>query len=236
MIGFNKSYRSPSFEATPLTIQFVILHYTAQNLKKTLDIFLNKKNQVSSHLVIDQDGSLYELVSCLNLPCYKAFHSGKSFWKDNDGKSWEDFNQFSVGIELVNLNGNIFPYTHEQYKTLIKTIKHLQSLYPQLKQSERILGHEHIAGYRGKKDPGYLMDWNKIYQEIYQTPAPPRLKPVFNQVQHRLGALIIPKNLNQSQAKQISLVLEKQISFFFQFFLIIWINLRGFVQKIKREK
>ena len=75
---------------------------------------------------------------------------------------WKGFNDFSIGIELVNYNGNVFPYTDQQYEALAQVILHLKSKYSSLKQAKRIVGHEHISGFRGKADHGHLFDWKRF--------------------------------------------------------------------------
>lgn len=157
---------SPNFDPTEITIQFLVLHYTATNLKKTLEIFKNPKALVSSHIVIDTDGTIYEVVPCLEGKCFKAWHSGNSHWKTKQ-KKWQQFNNFSMGVELVNNNGNLFKYTKQQYLALQVLLKKLKKLYVNLQNPKRILGHEHIAGDRGKVDPGYYFDWDLFFKMNY---------------------------------------------------------------------
>ena len=162
-----KDYCSPHFEDAFIPVEFAVLHYTAQSLKESLNIFLSPKSKVSCHLLIDRDGSVYELVKCFEGKAKKAFHAGPSLWRDSKGKKWTSFNNFSLGIELVNWNGNLFPYTKEQYQSLFEVLTHLKAQYPQLNSPDRLLGHEHIAGFRGKKDPGYLFDWFYLFKNVY---------------------------------------------------------------------
>ena len=215
------SYKSPNFHKTSIGVEFVILHYTAQNLQSTLDIFLNPKSKVSSHLIIDEQGLLYKLVKCWNGICYKAYHAGRSFWIDSSSKKWSSFNSFSIGIEMVNLNGNIFNYTKKQYETLFQTLDHLKLTYPKLQNPERILGHEHIAGFRHKSDPGYLFDWNYLFKEFYKTEKPTYLQPLLTQKQYEALSFITKReSLSNNQAKKINLILETKYNFWFKILLI----------------
>ena len=203
----SKKYRSTHFENIDIPVEFVILHYTAQSLKASLDIFLGSK-PVSCHLLIDRDGSVYELVECWEAICKKAFHAGQSLFK-SDQQEWKNFNEFSIGIELVNWNGNIFQYNTAQYQSLFKVLSHLKSIYPNLNSSDRILGHEHIAGFRGKKDPGYFFDWKKLFQEVYQD-SKKTLSPILTEQQAKaLSFLKESKKWNDTKAKKISLIMEK---------------------------
>lgn len=222
----SKEYRSPNFQDKNIPVEFVILHYTAQKLKESLNIFLNSGSQaVSCHLLIDEEGRLYELVSCWEGFCKKAFHAGKSFFLDSKGKRWEDFNNFSIGIELVNWNGNIFPFTESQYKSLFKVLFHLKNIYPILQNPDRILGHEHIAAFRGKSDPGYLFDWQKLFKNIYPDHPEPRRESLLSKKQcQSLAFLKDSQNWTDSKARKISLLMEKTMPFwlkrFFFWFLI----------------
>ena len=90
---------------------------------------------------------------------------------------WKGFNQFSIGIELVNKNGNYLPYTSAQYDALSLLVKKLQIHYPALKNPHRVVGHEHIANHRGKIDPGCLFDWSRFFKTSFpncKAPIPNR--------------------------------------------------------------
>ena len=162
-----KDYRSPNFDDRAIVVEFVVIHYTACTLVKTLEIFTNQARQVSAHLVIDLDGTVYELVPCLQDKCLRAWHAGKSTYTDLSGSQWNGFNDFSIGIELVNLNGNLYDYTDQQYQSLVTVIKQLGKHHAHILNPERIIGHEQIAGYRGKSDPGACFDWNRLYSLVF---------------------------------------------------------------------
>ena len=162
----NRQFRSPNFDPVQIPVEFLVLHYTAENLQSTLEIFMDTSRKVSSHLVIDQNGDIYELVECLNGAAQRAWHAGQSYWVDN-GTRWEKFNDFSIGIEIVNLNGNLLPFSPQQYDALNAVTSHLRSHYPALNSPHRVVGHEQIAGWRGKVDPGILFDWPAYFQQNY---------------------------------------------------------------------
>ena len=208
-----ETFRSPHFSPTAISVEFLILHYTAQSLQGSLDIFLSKEGpKVSSHLLIDEEGQIYELVKCWNGVVQKSFHAGESRWKDSSGKIWRNFNNFSIGIELVNFNGNIFPYREKQYETLFKTLEHLQSVYPNLKKPYRILGHEHIAGFRGKADPGRFFDWDKLYRRFYREKSA-LLSTKIAEKQGEALAFCREKRWNDALSQKISLIMEKPLPF-----------------------
>ena len=210
-----KEFRSPSWKKKNLAVEFAVLHYTAQSLKSSLEIFLSRSRGLSCHLLIDRLGKIYELVSCWDGVCLQAFHAGKSHYLDSKGKYWEAFNQFSIGVELVNWNGNIFPFHKKQYESLFTALTHLKKLYPALQDPERILGHEHIAGFRGKADPGRMFDWDLLYKAVYPSrPLSPqalycRSSSLSQKRQKALGFLKKPSAWNDKKARQISLLMEK---------------------------
>ena len=161
--------KKPSYlalQALPIKVEFLVLHYTACSLKNTFKLF--SKKHLYSHLIIDEKGTIYEVAPCLSKKtgCKKAFHAGASFWQFK-GKTWKNFNDCSLGVELVNFNGNFFPFSTPQYLALASLMKLLKPLYPALKKPSRILGHEHISGYRGKVDPGLLFNWNLFFSSSY---------------------------------------------------------------------
>ena len=125
----------------------------------TKDLFLNKLDfkkhssfeslrdlRVSSHLLINRDGSLVQFV-----PFNKcAWHAGQSSFEGRD-----DCNKFSIGIEL---EGTIKEnFTDQQYAILNEIVSLLKREYP----VKNIVGHSEIAPNR-KKDPGPYFEWNRL--------------------------------------------------------------------------
>lgn len=159
--------RSPNFTDFDIPVEFVVIHYTAGDLDRAFHHFLSPNSEgVSCHLLIDVDGTVFELVECLGGVVKRAWHAGGSRLV-LDGALYSGFNDFSIGIEIVNRNGNLIPYTDSQYKSLDECLKHLIGLYPALKNPDRILGHEQISAWRGKADPGILFDWNRVFSGIH---------------------------------------------------------------------
>lgn len=154
------------FGTTEIPVEFLVLHYTACSLEDTLKIFCEPPPTVCSHLVLDLDGTVYDLGGFWNGPIFQGAHAGESHF-ELDGRLWEAFNRFSIGVEIINFNGNLISYTQEQYASLQVISKHFQSRFPALLDPNRILGHEHIAGFRGKVDPGRRFDWNLFYTKVF---------------------------------------------------------------------
>ena len=105
--------------------------------------------KVSSHLFIRRSGEVIQFVPFDK----KAWHAGKSKYKER-----ENFNDFSIGIELEGSIDDI--YTEMQYQRLKIVIQELKQLYPSIKDSN-ILRHSDIAPDR-KKDPGAHFSLDKI--------------------------------------------------------------------------
>ena len=145
-------------------IELIVIHCISlpegeYNNNHPKDLFLNKldlsihpsfetlKNlKVSSHLLINRDGSFQQFV-----PFNKcAWHAGQSSF---EGK--EDCNKFSIGIELEGTVNESF--TDQQYTILNEIIGLLKKEYP----IKNIVGHSEIAASR-KKDPGPYFEWKRI--------------------------------------------------------------------------
>lgn len=209
-----QKYKSPHFDSVSIPVEFLVIHYTAQSLKESLKIFLSKNRRsspVSCHLLIDRRGKVFELVSCWNGVCHRAFHAGKSQWTEGK-KTFQSFNDFSIGVELVNLNGNFYPYTNSQYQSLFQTLFHLKKIYPTLQNPQRILGHEHIAGFRGKADPGIQFQWRRLFHEVYKI-TPPKRPSLFSEKQIESLSPFFKKSLSDEKAKEVSLILESSVPF-----------------------
>ena len=103
--------------------------------------------KVSSHLLIERDGSLVQFVPFNK----KAWHAGVSSYKGR-----ENCNEFSIGIELEGTDDN--KYTEDQYRALIDITRELMLVFQDIKK-ENIVGHSDIAPGR-KTDPGKAFDWH----------------------------------------------------------------------------
>ena len=216
MTLIKKPFLSPNTDSQSIDVQFLILHYTSADLQQTFNIFKNPSKKTSCHIIIDLDGSIYEILPCLDESPVKAFHAGRSFWIDSQKKKHSDLNKISLGVELINLNGNIFTFTEPQYCALASLIKKLKTIYPTLKNPHHILGHEHIAGFRGKVDPGHQFHWKifftKAYPEInFSTelyPSRSAVLPIY--LKERFQDLIHHLPDNNKNWMQLNALLEQQ--------------------------
>lgn len=176
----NRHMASPNFDAQPVSVEFLVLHYSAAGLEETLRIFKDPQRKVSAHLVIGAEGEVFETVKCWDGIAQRAWHAGESRL-ELCGRVWEGFNDFSLGIELVNFNGNLLSYTPRQYQALFSVLAHLQGLYPALRDAQRVVGHEQIAGHRGKCDPGWCFEWETFFKTAFPGQAVPERLPRLNE-------------------------------------------------------
>jgi N-acetylmuramoyl-L-alanine amidase len=175
-----KHFPSPNFAPNEIPVDFLILHYTACSLAKALEIFGSREMKTCAHFVIDLNGDIHDLGHFWDGPIRQGAHAGDSRWQA-EGRSWEKLNTCSIGVEIVNLNGNLFPYTKAQYESLRALCLHLQSRFPALRDPNRVLGHEQIAGFRGKVDPGLCFDWAGFFADCYPGKTAPERKPELTQ-------------------------------------------------------
>jgi N-acetyl-anhydromuramoyl-L-alanine amidase len=99
--------------------------------------------RVSAHFFVRRDGQALQFVSCDQ----RAWHAGDSMWRGR-----ENCNDWSIGIELEGLEGQIFEAA--QYQSLARLVRVLSRHY----RLDDMVGHEHVAPGR-KADPGAGFDW-----------------------------------------------------------------------------
>ncbi len=161
----NKEYLWEARESE--IIEIIVIHYTSAseispddpyNLEAVIEVFI--KYGVSSHYLIDRTGIIYNLVP----DDKKAWHCGGSIMPEPDSR--RGVNEFSIGIELMALQGSGF--TDAQYDSLAMLCFDLEKRH----QIKKYVGHEDIAGERavkmglrenGKTDPGPLFEWDRFY-------------------------------------------------------------------------
>lgn len=132
-------------------IDTIILHHTATpTCKMALNILTDAKRdvRVSSHYVIDRDGTIYQLVDNEK----KAWHAGVSFWRGR-----EKINEYSIGIEIVNTGFNPFP--EPQMQATLALCKNIMAKYKI--DICNVVGHSDIAPGR-KIDPNEYFNWKML--------------------------------------------------------------------------
>jgi N-acetylmuramoyl-L-alanine amidase len=143
---------SAAVEARKQPIAILVLHHTASSLPSALDSLQgrSKGHMVGVHyLVSDEQPKARIFRMCPD--SLAAYHAGKSAW----GK-FESLNQSSLGIEIVNYDGNVHPYPKPQVEAVLALAQHLVTTHRI--PPENVVAHSDIAVGR-KIDPGSLFPW-----------------------------------------------------------------------------
>lgn len=165
--SINTSYQAQP-NAYSRRVKFLVLHYTAESFGQSLlDLTgRNPDHVVSVHyLVADKadmttdaiiagtaEDFIYQLVDEES----RAWHAGLGSWQGVN-----DINSTSIGIEIVNLDGNKYPYPDDQINAVVELSKAIVEKYDIA--PENVIGHSDLAPDR-KQDPGMLFPWEKLYQ------------------------------------------------------------------------
>ncbi len=169
-------FDSPNKRKRVGQISTIVIHYTEIDWQSTKKRFLDNRAEVSAHLVIDQDGTVYRFVQDEDV----AYHAGESCWYGSKG-----VNEYSIGIELVHsgfsptrgikVKGDEHlwaSYDGRQIDALVKLCKDYIVQYRIA--PENIVGHSDIAPWRynrqgkiyaAKQDPGPLFPWRHLYNQ-----------------------------------------------------------------------
>jgi N-acetyl-anhydromuramyl-L-alanine amidase AmpD len=141
MIDAPSPNRAPRPEG--IAIDTVVLHATVLDTAAEVCEHFGKSDPgVSAHYTIDRDGTIYKHVD----ETEKAFHAGTS--EMPDGRT--GVNDFSIGIELVNLNDGVDPYPAAQLQSLRNLLDEARSRHP----IAFVMSHAEIARPPGRKsDP-----------------------------------------------------------------------------------
>jgi len=129
--------------------------YVEQFFTNTLDCTQHpyfeeiKEIKVSSHLLIDREGTVKQFVPFNK----RAWHAGVSQYKERDC-----CNDFSIGIELEGADD--IEYSDIQYTVLQQVCQCLTATYTGILK-DNIVGHCDIAPGR-KTDPGESFDWQRF--------------------------------------------------------------------------
>jgi N-acetylmuramoyl-L-alanine amidase len=134
-------------------VRHLVMHYTGmKSCQNALDRLCDTVAKVSSHYVVDEDGTVYRLVP----EDMRAWHAGISFWHGQ-----RDLNSTSVGIEIVN-PGHEYGYRafpQVQIDSVIALAAGIMQRHG-VKACD-VLGHSDVAPGR-KTDPGELFPWQTL--------------------------------------------------------------------------
>lgn len=154
---------SPNFDERALPISMIVLHYTGmQDGPSAIARLRDPEAKVSSHYVVDEDGTVLRLVA----EDKRAWHAGKSHWRTID-----DVNSASVGIEIVNPGHEwgYRPFPDEQIASVMQLVRDIKDRYSITRGN--VVGHSDIAPAR-KQDPGELFPWGQLAKLRLALPRP----------------------------------------------------------------
>jgi LysM repeat protein len=149
---------SPHFNnrRRPDDITAIVIHSTANSsLEGVVSWFNNPTAKVSAHYTIGKDGQIVQHVQDM----HQAWHAGKSTWKGRDG-----CNEYSIGIELVNLNDGSDPYPEAQHQANLALCAYLTHKYNI--DPDDIMGHLNIAIPPGRKSDPRGYDLERLRTEV----------------------------------------------------------------------
>jgi hypothetical protein len=141
-----------------MAIDAIVLHATAGSLAGTLAWFANPDSRVSAHYVVAKNGSIYQMVE----ESKRAHHAGASRYQGR-----EDWNDFSIGIEIVNLNDGVDPYPADQFEAMVELTAYLVDKYRI--RPESIVTHADISTV-GKTDPRKFPT-HELIMRVYEPEA-----------------------------------------------------------------
>jgi N-acetylmuramoyl-L-alanine amidase len=147
-------------------IDVLVLHYTGmKSAGAALDRLRDPAAQVSSHYVVDEDGTIFRLVP----EDQRAWHAGVSYWRGHTA-----LNARSIGIEIVN-PGHEWGYRDFPLLQMASVCDLCLAILARHDiPSRNIVAHSDIAPDR-KDDPGERFDWRAMAQNgvgLYPFDAP----------------------------------------------------------------
>ncbi|MCW5580167.1 MAG: N-acetylmuramoyl-L-alanine amidase [Luteimonas sp.] len=154
--------------------QVIVVHYTEQDsVQRSLDTLRSRNSggRVSSHYLLGEDGSIYQLVS----DEHRAWHAGAGSWG-----GIHELNSASIGIEIDNDGQE--PFSDAQIDALIRLLEDLTTRH-RIPKTE-VIGQSDLAPGR-KIDPGPLFPWKRLFDAgfgIWPDPDAPPPPPGFDPV------------------------------------------------------
>ncbi len=170
--------QSDSYSQRTQKVDTLVLHYTALDLQSSLRVL--RYRGVSVHFVLAEDGTAYKILNNDEV----GWHAGVSMWR---GK--KNVNARSIGIEIVNLDGNKNNYPPAQTQSLIELCKQIMAENPLIKP-QNVVGHSDVAPKR-KADPGSKFPWQELAAKgigLWPTPTATQAAGTKEQVQKLLEA------------------------------------------------
>ncbi|PHS78516.1 MAG: N-acetylmuramoyl-L-alanine amidase [Rhodospirillaceae bacterium] len=131
----------------------LVIHYTGmKTCAEAIERLCDPEAQVSSHYVIEEDGTVHRLVD----EDKRAWHAGVAWWRGA-----VDVNGHSIGVELVN-PGHELGYQDFPEPQMVALTKLARSILMRHQiPAQNVVGHSDVAPRR-KQDPGERFDWRRL--------------------------------------------------------------------------
>lgn len=139
------------FNQRKFPVQMLVIHSMAHDAVEGINRL--DELELSSHYVVDFDGTVYQCVD----ESKRAWHAGVSSWRGLD-----DINSRSVGIEVCHRSLGQSAFNHRQIKSLITLCQQITDRWHIA--PEMIVAHSDIAPDR-KPDPGKAFPWQQLAAE-----------------------------------------------------------------------
>lgn len=119
MYTIDRSRTSPNRSGRLIDYRYIMLHHTASsNFNNTVNYLCSTTAKASANFVVGKVGEIAEIVP----PGIVVWHAGAG---SGFGVPVNQMNNYSIGIEMVNLGDGVDPYTPEQLKALDWLIAHV---------------------------------------------------------------------------------------------------------------
>lgn len=134
----------------------IVIHHTGADLASSLRILSGRdpSRRVSAHYLVTDESP--PRVVALVPEDRVAFHAGVSRWRGVDG-----LNETSLGIEIVNPDGNTHPYPDDQVEAVANLLADLVARHGL--GARDVVAHSDISPGR-KVDPGSRFPWEKLHR------------------------------------------------------------------------
>lgn len=142
---------SPNYDDRDGPVSLLVMHYTGMpTARAAIDLLKSPQAKVSAHYVVDEDGTVYSLVS----EAKRAWHAGVSCWR---GRGM--LNDASIGIEIVNPGHSwgYRPFPDSQMQAVLSLAQGIIARHNI--PARNVVAHSDIAPNR-KQDPGALFPWS----------------------------------------------------------------------------
>jgi len=151
-------------------VTHIVVHHTAVGLGESLSILSGRDpaRRVSAHYVVTDESP--PRVIAIVPEDRVAYHAGVSRWRGRDR-----LNAVSIGIEIVNPDGNRHAYSESQIAAVATLLEDLIRRHGI--DARNVVAHSDVSPGR-KVDPGVLFPWEKLHRErgIGTWPAADRLR------------------------------------------------------------